>query len=732
LSTVTPGTLFRDHPLGPLLVCVPSGSFFMGSEASDESPVRKVTFAHSFAIGVFPITFNDWDIFFRDGGTTYLPSDRPLYPDYGGASWGRGTRPVINVCWNDAQQYVNWLSTISGLEYRLPTEAEWEYAARAGTTGPFTYGRDLKNSGLANCKDCGSAWDGRETSEVGSFPPNAFGLHDVHGNVWEWVQDSMNEFEREGYNGGPIDGGAWEASAQAFRMMRGGSWKNPANVTTVSKRKWSTAGYRYNGGTIGFRVARHLSSKEMGIPFTSLTRPVSRQDLAQDRKALGQMQGGILSDHGRDFGALLLGRFGSAPKGRTYLKTLGQFVTTQTLQNEQARDFRVRGLADHSFMTVHLTSAGYTFLGFDISGFEDAFRDGMAKRRSALNDPDRASFETPYQADFHFCLLLASDNKASLESEIEEAIKLFANYSIDLVHSEQVYRKRNEDGAPIEHFGFVDGISNPIFLPKEQSEPKLSTNLWNSIAPISLAMVQDPLVTTGDAFGSYLVLRKIAQHREQFDEAVKTIAEVLSDHSSEEETVLTERAAAAIIGRFRDGTPLVLTNRPIGITTEDNNFDFNGDMDGSKCPYFSHIRKTNPRGQHGGMADRDHRICRRGMLFGKADSSTVEKHYGIMFLCYQASIQDQFEFIQNTWANDATFLFGRLPGPDPLIGTIRLPVEGEPYPPYPALDWDGYRWPLAWGDATNTFTQRIPPLTTLLGGEYMFTPSVAWLRSIAM
>lgn len=732
---MAPGTRFRDHPLGPLLVSVPPGNFLMGGERSEEQPVRKVVFSHPFAIGMFPITFNDWDICVRDGGTTYSPSDRPLYPDYGGASWGRGARPVINVCWNDAQTYIAWLSKITGFEYRLPSEAEWEYSARAGTTGPYTYGQDLKNSGLANCKDCGSAWGGKETSEVGSFPPNAYGLYDVHGNVWEWVQDSMNVFATGGYNGAPINGESWEESAQAFRMMRGGSWENTAEIVTVSRRKWSTAGYRYDGGTIGFRVARHFTSKEMGIPFTSLARPISRQDLADDHEVLNEVQGGILSDHGRDFGALVTGRFRSAAKGRAFLKAVGQFVTTQARQREHARDFRLRGLTDHSFKTIHLTSAGYVFLGFDIAGFQQAFRDGMAKRRAQLNDPDRASFEEPYQTDFHFCLLFACDHKLSLAGAMDEILTLFTHYDLELVHTESMHRKRNENGIPVEHFGFADGISNPTFLPKDPADSKPSTDQWDPVAPISLTLVRDPLVAGANAFGSYLVLRKITQHRDKFDSAVQSIAESLDGFSTETMASRTERVAATIIGRFRDGTPLIQSERPIGAAVDANNFDFNGDMDGSRCPYFSHIRKTNPRGQHAGSEDRDHRISRRGMLFGEIESGSPgntgkKQKYGIMFLCYQASIEDQFEFIQNTWANDATFLFGRLPGPDPLVGTIRLPVEGDPYPPYPALDWDGYRWPAAWGDLSQTSTQRLPALTSLLGGEYMFTPSVIWLQSL--
>ena len=175
------GKVFRDCPECPEMVVVPSGSFMMGSPSgekgrdSDEGPVHRVTFERPFAVGVYEVTFGEWDACVSGGGCGgHRPSDR---------GWGRGRRPVINVNWKDAQAYVRWLSRKTGEEYRLLSESEWEYVARAGTRAAYWWG-DGVGRNRANCSDCGDSY--RYTAPVGSFSANPFGLHDVHGNVWEW------------------------------------------------------------------------------------------------------------------------------------------------------------------------------------------------------------------------------------------------------------------------------------------------------------------------------------------------------------------------------------------------------------------------------------------------------------------------------------------------------------------------------------------------------------------
>ena len=236
----------RDCESCPELVVIPAGTFCMGSPESEEGHVRDEGPRHevtlrSFALGVSEVTFDEWDACVRDGGCgTRRPSDR---------GWGRGARPVINVSWDDAQAYVSWLSAETRKSYRLPSESEWEYAARAGTTTPFHTGAAISTE-QANYR--GGRYRER-TTPVRTFAPNAFGLYDVHGNVWEWVADCPSFT----YRGAPDDGTAWTPGGRCpSRVLRGGSWTDPPPNLRSANRINSTVGARnFNAG---FRVARTL------------------------------------------------------------------------------------------------------------------------------------------------------------------------------------------------------------------------------------------------------------------------------------------------------------------------------------------------------------------------------------------------------------------------------------------------------------------------------------------
>ncbi len=243
------------YPVGaPETVQVPAGSFLMGSAKnepgrdSDEGPQHPVTFGRAFAIGKYEVTFAQYDQFAAATGRA-LPSD---------SGWGRADRPVIHVSWDDAVAYTAWLSVKTGKDYRLPSEAEWEYAARAGTTTPYWWGKDIGQAGKvwANCGGCGSQWDMKQTAPVGSFPANAFGAHDTAGNVWEWVEDCYHQ----DYKGAPADGSAWvEANGGncAQRVLRGGSWGSGPGGVRSANRVRSPADDRFND--VGFRLAQDLA-----------------------------------------------------------------------------------------------------------------------------------------------------------------------------------------------------------------------------------------------------------------------------------------------------------------------------------------------------------------------------------------------------------------------------------------------------------------------------------------
>ena len=232
----------------PEMIVTPAGEFIMGSPATEtdrfdsEGPQHKVAIAGRFAVSRFDVTFADWDACVAVGGC----------PQVGDGGFGRGTKPVINVTWNDAQQYAAWLSKMTGQPYRLLTEAEWEYAARAGTATAYSWGDEI-GEGNADCKECGSAWDNAETAPVGSFKPNAFGLYDMAGNVWQWVQDC----DHGDYDGAPTDGSAWTSADCGRHVVRGGSWVDRPQLLRSAVRLRFSAAFRISN--LGFRIARTLT-----------------------------------------------------------------------------------------------------------------------------------------------------------------------------------------------------------------------------------------------------------------------------------------------------------------------------------------------------------------------------------------------------------------------------------------------------------------------------------------
>jgi serine/threonine-protein kinase len=249
-----PGDTFSDCDACPEMVVIPPGQFMMGSPSGeegrdeDEGPRHRVELP-AFALAVTEVTFAQWDACVAAGGCSRRPDD---------GSWGRGDQPVINVGWNDAQEYVRWLSQQTGQDYRLPSEAEWEYAARAGTTTRFhtvdCISTEQANfNGDVSATGCQEGRDRGRPVSVGSFPPNDFGMHDMHGNVREWVQDCWND----GYRGAPTDGSAWTSGDCGRAALRGGSWFFPGQDLRSATRFSFGRGSRY-GGT-GFRPARSVA-----------------------------------------------------------------------------------------------------------------------------------------------------------------------------------------------------------------------------------------------------------------------------------------------------------------------------------------------------------------------------------------------------------------------------------------------------------------------------------------
>lgn len=248
-ETLKPGRVFRDCPECPALVVIPAGVYVMGlnGRKKTQKPAHRVNISKPFALGRFETKFSEWQACIDDGGCQRSPDDH---------KWGRKSRPVINVTYYDAQEYLSWISKKTGKTYRLASEAEWEYAHRGGTTTEWWWG-DKVGKNKANCKDCKSKWSDGGTrphgsAPVGSFPPNPFGLYDTTANVFEWVKDCWNKTHK----GAPLNGSARMEGNCRYRVIRGGSFyyyskvgksayraKNPPNV----KSYW-----------LGFRVLREI------------------------------------------------------------------------------------------------------------------------------------------------------------------------------------------------------------------------------------------------------------------------------------------------------------------------------------------------------------------------------------------------------------------------------------------------------------------------------------------
>ena len=296
------GERFRDAlasgGYGPEMIVIPAGKFRIGCESAWKSycaPARDMEFANNFALAVYETTFDEYDRFLAEtgwtmAGTALQKEYLDMVADFPQSDWaekeaddlgqGRGRRPVVNIFHDSAAEFANWLSQETGHVYRLPSEAEWEYAARAGTRTEWSWGNQAE-TGLAQCLDCGNRWDDDRAVPVGSFPANPWGLHDMHGNVWEMVQDCYHlDYEKAPADGAPQGiprkrlWGLFKPKVDATggcarRVIRGGSYFQPAQVATSWFRGYMRTHWRWPN--LGFRVAReiseqHKNSGESGEP----------------------------------------------------------------------------------------------------------------------------------------------------------------------------------------------------------------------------------------------------------------------------------------------------------------------------------------------------------------------------------------------------------------------------------------------------------------------------------
>jgi Dyp-type peroxidase family len=446
------------------------------------------------------------------------------------------------------------------------------------------------------------------------------------------------------------------------------------------------------------------------------------------------LQCNILKSHGRDCAVHIFLKFTAQPNQvKAWIKNFSAtHVTSAQEQYRQTKEFKRNGTPGGLVGSFFLAAKGYKYLGFDVDRFDDndeTFREGMKHKDFDLlgriadrnnKDPEPGQWEAGFRDDIHAMILLARDDHDALKIEAENVMAAVASVATVLTAEYgEVLRndtlQANGKGQPIEHFGYVDGRSNPAFLKEDvEKEEAAGTDQWDPSAHLKLVLIADPHTNADDSFGSYFVFRKLEQNVEGFNLGVADLASKLG--------VAPKLSGAMCVGRFKDGTPLTLQGTDgLGAV---NNFEYkSNDKSGDKCPAHGHVRKVNPRGTTPFTSlnnERNRRIVRRGIPYGKANNqSPPPKGVGLLFMCYQSDINEQFEFIQRTWADNPNFpkrLILPDTGDDPLIGqdTDRNAAQN---------------WSKGWG---NSDRKRVNfgGYITLMGGDYFFAPSISFLKNI--
>jgi len=506
----------------------------------------------------------------------------------------------------------------------------------------------------------------------------------------------------------------------------------------------------------------------MPLNLRTNQKPINPTD-PQYQDVLEDLQGNILKGHGRDKSVHIFLTFPNPQENPERIDALKNWIaqlaineiTSAQQQLNEAKAWRENKTPGKTFVHFALSSSGYTKLGFSDSqqpkganlqkrtkekdDYEEVFQQGMKLRKNALLDPPFSSWDDNFRKDIDAFVIIADDNSEILNQKFLEIEKQLKDITTNIFNEQgDTVRKSFNGNDPIvvEHFGYADGISQPIFL---QQGVKSGRN-FSQDAPLDLVLIPDPFGTSGVSFGSFLIFRKLEENVQGFRKAEFALSQALG--------IPFELAGAMAVGRFEDGTPLVLQSNDGSIGS--NNFNYQGDSQGLRCPFQSHIRKSNPRlesvRENGPFAqtkeqELGHRIARRGVTYGGPLSDFSQDFdrlprtgVGLLFMCYQSDIWEQFEFIQRFWCNNPRFLEPDMnnnpnyhrTGLDAVVGqrqgNQQDPLIGEtPEPPR--------NWPASYGQQTvqpdiapeNEFGQFV----TLKGGEYFFSASLTFLKSLS-
>jgi Dyp-type peroxidase family len=480
-----------------------------------------------------------------------------------------------------------------------------------------------------------------------------------------------------------------------------------------------------------YNLQSAIAPRRMPMPI-NLHKPLSWKSADADEAAmLDDLQGNILKSHGRGHTAQLFLHFGDSRGARAFLRTLADEVKSAAQQLLEVEVYRQTKRSAGGFVVCFLSCAGYRALGVEEDKIpaDPAFRDGMKQRGAALADSPSDKWEPLYQQshqqEIHALVLIADDSEAQIRQHLWGLRRMARQYNVHEIGLEIGKGIKNHHGQNIEHFGYVDGISVPVMLTEDLPDER---GRWTPKAPLELALVPDPGGYPALSFGSYFVFRKLEQDVRTFKQAEESLAHALGLEEEDE-----ERAGAMIVGRFEDGTPVVLSSRP-GLAPEspENNFTYGDDPHGRHCPFHAHIRKVNPRGESGAEDERAHLLVRRGITYGdRADDPNDEDvpakerpsgGVGLLFMAYQSNIEAGFEHVQKEWANAPNYV-RESTGPDPLISWGKL------------TEWQNeakFRWPARWStdDILTQASFSMEQLVTLKGGEYFFAPCISFLKSL--
>lgn len=476
--------------------------------------------------------------------------------------------------------------------------------------------------------------------------------------------------------------------------------------------------------------------------------PIDPDD-PQIQKMMANLQGNILKGHGRDHTVHIFIKLNATDLAATRSRlaaVAGRVVTSALQQHVESKQFRKFTVPGSLFGNLLLTANGYRKLGFTDEQLEAAFPErpgdfevqsnfleGMQKHGDELKDPKPSDWDEGYRdGQIDAMILLADDDEGFLLRQARALINDLAEFS-EIAAIELGNALRTDSGEGIEHFGYVDGRSQPIYFSTDLSEEidgkvvkkEGEIDKWNPTEKLKIVLVPDANVADGDSFGSYFVFRKLEQDVRRFKMREEELADALKLKGEER-----ERAGAMAVGRFEDGTPLTLSQTDGFIPVKENNFTYENDQGGLKCPFHAHIRKSNPRGEttgnftpRGDETERSRRITRRGITYGKRNrhpdafqalEDLPTEGVGLLFMCFQSSIANQFAFIQKMWVNNAGFVRPGT-GTDPVIAQGAVSTQS---------------WPRAWGQQGATDFD-FGGFVKLKGGEFFFAPSVPFLKVLA-